>query len=414
MSLRAFSWYVTPLGLAVAVIGFAVLVRRRFWRDPGFFLTAAIFSGFFFYKLRVVPEHFGMTRRFLPVILPAALLSASGGLIALAGETGLGSWLSVRLRRLRSARITMVATRLPLLAALLLLGLLGWWFWGATRPVARHVEYAGLIPRLEALSKRFADEDLVLVESRNASDLHVFALPLAYIYARNVLVLASPRPDKLVFARFLDEARQKYHDVYFLGGGGTDLRSRGIGVEAVASDRFQVPEYESRQNGYPRGVREKEFDYGLYRFVPPATKVQGFALDVGRMDDLHVVRFHAKEQMGDVTFRWTRDVSYVSVFGIGPETRRLTLWMNDGRRPSSVSPAMVTIFVDDRELGRVLVLPDFHPYSFEIPADLAATAASRSDPSVVKITVNTWSPRSALGTPDDRQLGVMVDRVEVQ
>ncbi len=54
---------------------------------------------------------------------------------------------------------------------------------------------------------RSGDRDLLVVESRNASDTHVLALPLAYIYARNVLVLNSPKPDKTAFAGFLDWAR---------------------------------------------------------------------------------------------------------------------------------------------------------------------------------------------------------------
>ena len=42
--------------------------------------------------------------------------------------------------------------------------------------------------------------DLVLVEGRNASDAHVLALPLAYVYARRVLVFASAAPgDAFIF-----------------------------------------------------------------------------------------------------------------------------------------------------------------------------------------------------------------------
>ena len=71
-----------------------------------------------------------------------------------------------------------------------------------------------------------------MVESRNASDTHVLALPLAYIYARNVLVLSSPKPDKTAFAGFLDWARTRYDRVLFMGGGGTDLLSPAWGARA--------------------------------------------------------------------------------------------------------------------------------------------------------------------------------------
>ena len=119
------------------------------------------------------------------------------------------------------------------------------------------------------MAARFTAQDLVVVESRNASDVHVLALPLAYIYGRPVLVLNSPKPDKAMFEEFLAWARQHYRAVYFIGGGGTDLLSRPVAVESVASERFQIPEYESLRNQYPTGVRFKEFDFGIYKFVPP-------------------------------------------------------------------------------------------------------------------------------------------------
>ena len=50
----------------------------RFWRDPAFFITLTTFGVFFFYKTRIVPEHFWASRRFLAVILPGALIVAAG------------------------------------------------------------------------------------------------------------------------------------------------------------------------------------------------------------------------------------------------------------------------------------------------------------------------------------------------
>jgi hypothetical protein len=468
MALRTFAWYVTVPGLALAMVGLIAASTRRFWRDPTFFTTLAVFGCFFFYKIRIVPQHFWMARRFLPVLLPAATL-----LMAAAIATCLprDAWVDGRRRRARGdepagaapgpapeasgahdAEIPVVpplaarqleegsrtalardvavapgaagalATTRPFLVrhaiaalvAALLLAWIGWSFWTAARPVLPHVEYAGLVPRLETLASRFGEQDLVIVESRNASDAHVLALPLAYIYARQVLVLNTPRPDKVAFAGFLEWARGHYRDVYFLGGGGTDLLSRRIGVEAVAGDRFQVPEYDSPTNAYPAGVRRKEFDYSISRFVPPRSPDGTFVLDVGTNDDLLVVRFHAKERhpQTGITFRWTRDASYVSVLGMQPGTRTVTAWLGDGGRPPSAGPAVVSLSFDDRSLGTVTLTQTVRPYTFQIPADLAAAAAAREEPARLRFTTTTWQPRALLGVPDDRQLGIVVDRVE--
>lgn len=394
---RTFAWYVTPLGLAAAVAGFALLVRERFDRAPALFLTVAVFAFFFFYKIRIIPEHFWMARRFLPVLLPAAFLFASGLM-----------WTAL----LPASRSLLVTRRV---VASLLVAWLGWTTWQATAAIRSHVEYAGLIPHLESLASRFGDNDLVLVESRNASDLHTLALPLAYVYARNVLVLNTPRPDPEMFQRFLTWARQRFDNVYFMGGGGTDLLSRSIGVSSEASDRFQIPEFESAYNDYPDEIRYKEYDFGVYRFVDPRGVASWFDLDVGEMDDLHVVRFHAKERHAvGYSYRWTRDVSYVSVLGMTPDARTVTLWLSDGGRPATAPRASVSVSLDEQLLGEVMVDEGLKPYTLAIPPDVAAAAAARDTPARLMLASSVWNPRETLQVPDDRDLGVIVDRVVVR
>ena len=227
MAFRTFAWYVTPWGLAAAVAGMVAVAALRFWRDPAFFLTLTTFSLFFFYKTRIVPEHFWASRRFLAVILPGALI-VTAGLARLAVDRGLGE-------RWPAFRGALVAG---------LLAPLGLAFWMASAPVRAHVEYGGLIPHLETLADSIGPRDLVLVESRNAgSDLHVLALPLAYIYAKDVLVVDSVVPPKRALENFVTWASTTYDRVLFLGGGGTDLLSRYLAAEPLASDRFHVPEY---------------------------------------------------------------------------------------------------------------------------------------------------------------------------
>jgi hypothetical protein len=54
------------------------------------------------------------------------------------------------------------------------------------------------------------------------------------------------------------------------------------------------------------------------------------------------------------------------------------------------------------------------PYTFPIPDGVVAAAAGREEPARLKLSTNTWRPRAALGVPDDRDLGVIIDRVEVR
>ena len=397
-ALRTYAaFYVTVPAVFAALLGFVLVARRSFWRDPAFLLTAAVFAVFLFFKPRIVPEHFWAARRYLPVILPVTLLFASAAATWGLGQRGP--------RRVASAAIGLV-----------FLVLLGGRYVRAADPVMGHVEYAGIIPHLEQLAGRIGDDELLLVESRDAgSDAHVFALPLAYIYARNVLVLGSARPERADFGEFLEWARSRYKRVYFLGGGGTELLSRQWSARSVASQRFQIPEYESSFNAYPRLVRQKEFDFGLYELLgadqAPAIR---FDLDVGVHDDLHVVRFHAKESADGRTMRWSQRQSFVSVPAMPPQSRELVLVMSSGGRPEAAPPADVEVYLNDRLLGTVRVGNGFRPYSLGIPEGVAAAAVQSDDPARLRLVTPVWNPHEVLGVSDDRQLGVMVDRVQVR
>jgi hypothetical protein len=398
-ALRHFAnFYVTVPAVFAALLGFALYARRSFWRDAAFFFTAAVFSVFLFYKIRIVPDHFWAARRWVPIVLPMTMVFAAAAAL---GPGGAG-W-----------------RRIPrLLLGVIFVLLLGSHYVRASRPVVEHVEYAGLIPKLEALASRFTDDDLVVVESGNAGgDMHVIAVPLAYVYARNVLVLNSPRPDKSTFSAFLDWAHTKYRRVFFLGGGGTDLLSHRYGVRSIASERFQVPEYESARNALPRPPpKRKDFEFGLYEFTKPEVPAPGtwFDLDVGIRDDLHVLRFHAKETSDGRTFRWTQDQSFVSVTTIAANHRAVTLEAADGGRPAAAPPARIDVFLHNQQIGSVVVTGPFRPYSFAIPPELAARAAAVGDPVELKLVTQTWNPSTVLGSPDDRDLGVMLDRVTIR
>ncbi len=127
-----------------------------------------------------------------------------------------------------------------------------------------------------------------------------------------------------------------------------------------------------------------------------------------------MVRFHAKERHArGETFRWSRDESYISIL---PPTHAvaITLWMSSGGRPAAATPARMELYADDRSIGSATIADGFRPYRFEVPADLASAWASEFRTVRLKLISTTWNPRRILGVPDDRDLGVMVDRIEIR
>ena len=408
-SLRHYAWYVDAAGLFAAVLGLAIVTWRSFWQGPVMLTVALSLSWFFFYKTRIVPEHFWLARRYLPIILPmTCVLAASGALLGVqlwwerlaAGPPGVNR---------RSWPVICYAV-----AGTAFVGWLGWQYATATISIFRHVEYAGLTEQLDTLSRRFGDHDLVLVESRNSSDAHVLAAPLAYIYGRHVLQVLSPRPDREAFDRFCQWATGTFAHVYFLADGGTDITPNGIAITPAASQRFEVPEYESALNAYPRGIRLKKFTLSVFllsRSDRPAIKTD---IEVGKLDDVWVLRFYAKERDGEVNFRWVRNMSFVSLMGIAPDSHGVTLRMSSGGRPARAGAARVQVYLNDHLLGDVEVADGFHDYTVPITPEIAEEAAHRPRASVLRLMSTTWSPKEILGGPDDRQLGVMLERVRVE
>ena len=274
-----------------------------------------------------------------------------------------------------------------------------------------------MIPRLEQLASTIGNDDLLIVESRDAgTDVHTLALPLAYVYARNVLVLSSAAPDKPTSGGFLEWAESRYARVLFLGAGGTDLLSREWGATVLATARFRLPEYDAPLNAFPRYASAKQFDYTVYELMPGAGEelAAEFVLDIGVRDDLNVLRFHAKEETEGRTIRWSRNVSYILLPDLRPGSREVVLWLNDGGRPAAAPPAEVTIALADEPLGTITVDTGFKPYTVPIPEALASRIAAARAPVRLKLTTVIWNPEQVLGTADNRELGVMVDRVEVR
>ncbi len=405
-ALRAFAWYVGPAGLLAAVAGFAAVTWTRFWRDPVLLTTGALASGFFFYKIRIVPENFWQARRYLPVILPlACLMIAAGALVAYrarraaAGDAPSGA-----------ARVRRALAWIAVPAAIVVF--VGATFAAASRPIIRHVEYAGMIPALERLSAGFGDRDLVLVEPRNASDAHVLATPLAYIHGRHVLVFSSPRPNRAQMEQFLSWADGAYDRVFLVADGGFAFASPRIGVTPVRIERFAVPEYESVRNGYPDEVRQKPFDLYLYQLEPLA-RARTVNIDVGAYDNAWVFRMFTRQVQDDVTYRWLTGRSLVSL-PVEAATRAIVFRCGDGGRPATAGAAEVQVFLNDHPVGAFTVKGGFADYRVEVPPDVALEAAGGPLSPLVRLVSTTWVPRAVLGTPDDRALGVMLDRIRLE
>jgi len=388
--------YIYWPALILALAGCVMVTRREFWRDPAFFVVFAVFAVFLFYKIRVWPEQFWMARRFVPIVLPGTFLLASGALF--------GASTPEHRRTMRRG-----------IGAAVVLTFIGWQYAVAARPVAAHVEYRGAIRQIDQLAQRFTTRDLVLIESRNSgSDLHVLGVPLADAYGLNVLVLFSPNPDHQQFEQFLLDARTKYERVFVLASGGTDLLSRAISATPIAFVPMTLPEYETTSwEAFPSGPRQKDLGYSIYQLEPKPAPPRPFVLDVGYFDDLETVRFFARELTEGRTFRWTGPQSYIAATGLTGQEREIELVLHDGGRPAGAPPATLQVLLNGTPLGTLNVSFGFKSYRLAIPPEALRGVADADAPVQIRLLSSTWSPSDFAPGGDTRQLGVMIDRVEI-
>lgn len=397
-------YYLQPIGLIAALAGWAIVSGERFRRALPFLAVVAAYALFYFYDARITPDHFWAARRYMPVLLPGALLLAGAAFFMRIGNGG---------RRWLAWCTTPGATAARAGAGILVLSGLAVLYGAGTRPILRHTEHAGMIPAVESLARRIGPDDLLVMSSRGASDTQTLALPLAYIYDRNVLPLRYNSPDPEAFGAFLDWARQHYDRVLFMGDGGTNLLTRQITPKMISTDRFSVPFYDRALRAYPQGVDSWEFDFGIYELLPEPVPPGPVEIDVGSGFDLYVGNMHAKGTSSEGrSFRWTRARSTVWIVGTHPEASELVLTLSGRLAQAGIVP--VRIWLNDYLLGTPSPPDGYNRYTLPIPPRLAREMAEREDASELRIETEPWVPSQLLGLPDDRSLGIRLDRVVIR
>jgi hypothetical protein len=72
------------------------------------------------------------------------------------------------------------------------------------------------------------------------------------------------------------------------------------------------------------------------------------------------------------------------------------------------------VFLDDRALGKLTVGREMAQYDLAIPADLASAITRTEEAAQLRLVTSTWNPAQIMHVKDPRDLGVMLDRVEVR
>jgi hypothetical protein len=381
-------WFVTPLGLALAVMGLMLAVWR--WQRTYLLpvMVTLAFAGFYFYKIRIYNDYFFALRRFVPVVLPMAL--------------GLAAFLLVRMGARGGVRRAVAAMLALVLFASFLL---------RTAPLVRHVDWRNSVRFVADVARRFGPQDVVIFEQK--ASIHLLSLPLWAVHGVNVLELARFDPDPERVNHLIRAWRSRWRNVYFVYTYRTDLC--GVFLQRVEDKDFGTAEWERAYARPPEGPSPRSFRFTIARAVLPE-ELQVPALDVvdiGGSDDVLVSGFYDKEGS---RYRWTGRCGSVYLPAAREGTAVEVTLSAGPQRPAALPAPVVVASLAGVTLGEVTAGPGWTTATFPLPSTLPPGApvlrldvvdAARRRPL-------TWRPADALpGSDDVRDLGVMVDRIRV-
>jgi hypothetical membrane protein len=189
-------WYLSPLGLGLAVVGVALMLVTEANRRTAFLLVAGgFFSLVFLWRVGANPHQVYAMRRYVPQVLPFFIIAA----------VFLLRWLS--LRRPPVGRLLAFALTAGWIISIVL----------TSRPFATQVDYAGLANQIQELDTALPRKAVVLFNDPAPVGVADFlGTPLRFLYGRPVFLLRQEEIDGAALAAAVAKWRQDGYEVVLL------------------------------------------------------------------------------------------------------------------------------------------------------------------------------------------------------
>lgn len=303
-------WYLSPFGLALAVVGAAVVVLRDLSRHNLFFFgTGALFTGFYLEELYSNPHYIYTMRHYIPLIIPLFILLAAralqflwsirsrhlqiGGGMALppllprvAAGGALALWLAYNVYAMgliEASRATGIALRVPFVEQTSQFGPLRLDPLGDS--IVGVAELGGAIDQIEALANQI-DPNAVIIFSNNRDEPALTATPLHFLFNRDALVARFNQPNGDKIAALIDGWRAQGREVILaFGTNGGKLAVPGYSLSLLGHFALDVPQWAFAYQYMPRAAWRVNLNYALYRALPSSVATTyPFTIDFGGDD----------------------------------------------------------------------------------------------------------------------------------
>ena len=389
-ALRRYSWFVGAPALALSFLGLAFFLRRAGSDDVLPLAVLLVFSGFYFYKIRVFNDYFFAMRRYVPVTLPFTFILAGLAIVTMAQWSK--KW------RLAAAALGLLAMGASL---------------AHTQPILSYVDWKGSVRFVADVARRFGPRDVVLFEQPR--NIHLLSLPLWGLYGANALEFRRFNPDPERLRHLISSWRGTYRNIYLVTSFRTDIC--GLFLERTQTFKFTSAEFEWTYDRVPRKEEPRVVAFSLSRVVEPETlRVTTEPLiDIGGSGDLQTSGFFESEATGERTYRWTggclddRGNATGSIYvPAATGGARLRIRATAHLRPPTAKPAHVLVFFDEVPVGEFTADGTWRDFEITLPNPLPKGSK------ILRLDVPAWRPSNTdPRATDTRDLGIMVDSVEV-
>ncbi len=434
-------WYLSPLGVILGIIGFALWWRRGLNRASWLFLAASLISTIFFVRLSYGASdltYIYILRRYMPLTYPAFSLGMAYAIVWIASCRPVLPFDTLRNRAVEglqiadwkdaNTRVQALISYLRLLAASGLVLVLVLFFVVTNRQLYEHVEYAGALDQLEMLAHDFAPGDVLLFrgEARDTPDL--VTTPLKFAFGLDTFAIRSGDPGKYAvdLAHYVQHWQAQGRQVYLVLGANGAVELPGLRPVRVGPAVLRLPEFQQLRDQKPSLSQEFHLDFVIYRLELSSAAREAPRAIAADDYSVQVRGFYHTEQIDGATVAWTNGDALARL----PWPRdnaplTLTVALASGAaRPAQLGPARACLSVRPEASFAFVDAPFAGEQCFELKGsgmvgyryviDPRGQPAPATGTFLLRIASPTWSPAKFDATQHDpRQLGVQFGGIAV-
>jgi hypothetical protein len=237
-------------------------------------------------------------------------------------------------------------------------------------------------------------------------------MALSYLHGRLVMTVRQEQPDAAILSQQLAAWTRSGQGVLMVPGNRPaffDLPNWSL--EVAGEFALEYRSLESSYTHFPRQITTHNMNLEFYRVVPAAstaTVTLPYVIDVGTGDfGALVAGFYGREKAGDLTFRWTAPEARIRL-PADALAQATVLLLNVAAPRPGVDVTRLDLALDGAHWTSLSVDQGFAVYEVALPPTTPA-----ANPVILTLQTEGWNPKAAGVSEDNRDLGVMLNWVEI-